>query len=125
MSGTKKIKFKYKIGEECYIRSRYEGVQKVTIVAQVEYEGNPCYELNKLVKVHKDGHSVGAAYYSEYEDRYTDYWEAPCGEHLLMQLGDNMHDSMTILFGTNPTDEILTQEIIDNINDKTNSNRTE
>jgi len=44
---------------------------------------------------------------------------------LLMQLGDNMHDSMTILFGTNPTDEILTQEIIDNINDKTNSNRTE
>jgi len=44
---------------------------------------------------------------------------------LLMQLGDTMHDSMTILFGTNPTDEILTQEKIDEIHDKTNSDGTE
>lgn len=77
--------WKYKVGDECIINSRYEGAQEVTVVSLVNYAGEPHYELDRLIQIDKSGDSVGSAEFIEHEEEYifSECCDTPCPEGLL------------------------------------------
>lgn len=109
------MEFRFKPGDVCFIASRYEGIQRVTIVSQVEYEDGPRYELDKLIQINKSGDKVGNKYDDEYEDFFGDIIsELPCPQSHLFIVGDPSRDVMSNFFGCD-TGKIFTQEEANNI----------
>ncbi len=105
------MEYRFKIGDEVFIASRYDGTQRVRIISLVEWQGVPCYELDKLVQVTKDGDRVGS---KEFEEVEAEWWFpeheiSPCPESLLFVVGDRLRVSLSNIFG--PTNETFTQEM--------------
>lgn len=88
------MNYKYPIGTTVYVMSRKDGYIKTKIVSQVDYQGHPAYELDKLITINKNGDKVGSKeeekiegydcgmYYEE------DYYICPCFECDIFQIGD-------------------------------------
>jgi len=113
------MNFKYKEGDTGYVMSRKDGYIPVTIVSQVEYEGEPCYELDKLITVNKDEtlkyggdeeyQVEGTDYGMWYEEDYT---VLPCPETEIFQLGEPCHQGyLSRLLGCDLS-VILTEDMI-------------
>lgn len=102
--------YKFDIGEDIFINSRYDGIVKRIVVSQFLLEdGTKCYELDKLVEIRKNGSTIGSKkedlgqveYDSGFE--FVDYTNYACTEELCMKLGDKIYDN---LFGIE-LDEVL------------------
>lgn len=112
--------FKFKKGDEVFISSRKEGIKRVKICRQIDYNGQPCYKLNQLIIYHKDGHKVGSGRFKRVKDvveipLWISGWtEMPCPESWLFQVGDYIQDPTANLWGT-PPQEVFTQEMADQI----------
>lgn len=108
--------FRFNVGDEAFVTSRYDGIQRVNIVAQIEYKDQPHYELAQMIQINKDGDMVGSSKYSHHEGEYIfpDHTESPCPESMLFLVGDPMRNAMSNLFG-GTTQDIFTQEMANNI----------
>lgn len=112
------MKFKFNVGETVFIASRYKGIQAVKVLSNIDFNGEPCYELDKLVQITKNGDCVGSREYELFEpsiwfepDTHT---HCPCPEHLLFVVGDYANDNISNLFGTS-TGDIFTEEMAQDI----------
>lgn len=110
------MKFRYKVGEEVFISSRHEGIMRVKIVSQIEYDSAPHYELDKLVEITKNGDKVGSSIYvlNEAEFIFPESFEIPCPEWMLFKVGDKIKSAISNLFG-GATEDTLTQDVADRL----------
>lgn len=109
------MEYRFKPGEEVFIASRYKGVQRVKIQSQVDWDGAPCYELDKLVQITKDGDLVGNKEFQVVEEELwiPSYEMSPCPESLLFVVGDRLRISLSNILGA--TNDVFTQEMADEI----------
>lgn len=109
------MEYRFKPGDEVFIASRYNGIQRVKIVSLLEWNESPCYELDKLVQVTKDGDLVGSKEFQVVEEELwiPSYEVSPCPESLLFVVGDQLRTTLSNIFGA--TDEIFTQKMADEI----------
>jgi len=111
------MNFKYKEGDTGYVMSRKDGYIPVTIVSQVEYEGEPHYELDKLITIDKNGNKIGSKEYDIIPEWETPWgWEegydiSPCDERNIFHLGEPCPSSV-ISFMLNNFDTVLTEDMI-------------
>ena len=106
--------FRFNPGDIAYIPSRYDGLVKVQIVAQIEIDGNACYELDKLVQVTKSVY-IGAKTFRVIEGRFSNEYEHTCLERFLMKIGDLLKSNSDALFGAPGGPEILTEKMVKNV----------
>lgn len=76
------MQFEFQPGDDVFIMSRYDGEQKVKVVSQIWYCGEPCYELDRLICANKNGGMVGSKKYEFFEEEYSlpEYTHEPCPE---------------------------------------------
>ena len=106
--------FRFNPGDIAYVPSRYDGLVKVQIVAQIETDSDPCYELDKLVKVSKNVYA-GAKTFRVIAGRFFNEYEHTCLERFLMAVGDPLKSNFDALFGAPGGPEILTEGMVKNL----------